>query len=264
MEQFTKKEKYSYEDLLKIIEILRSEKGCPWDRKQTHESLIPHAIEESYELVEAIHKKDVANLKEELGDVLLQVLLHAQISKEQEDFGMEEIVDGLAKKMVYRHPHVFGEREPFTSKEEVSLAWEELKKKEKAYQTTTEEMENIASALPALIRAQKVQKKAAKIGFNPEEAKGILKMIREELQEVEEEVKNSNLEALEEEIGDLLLTITNLSGFFKINAEFALTKAVEKFINRFRYIENSAFAMNKKLSQLTFEELDDLWKKAKR
>jgi tetrapyrrole methylase family protein/MazG family protein len=256
--------KYTYNDLKNIIAILRSEKGCPWDREQTHESLKMSLLEESYELVEAIENKDTENMKEELGDVLLQVLLHAQIASEAKVFDLEEVVDTLAKKMIYRHPHVFKEGGNLQTSEEVNKSWDELKQKEKRYLSTGEEIDKIPHALPALMRTQKVQKKVAKVGFNPSNSKDIMQMITDELKEVEIELNSQNLGALEEEIGDLLLSIVNLSAFFQINAEFALTKALEKFINRFRYIENWAFAKEKKLSQLTSDELDQLWKEAKK
>lgn len=255
---------YTYEELLNIIAALRAENGCAWDREQTHESLKVHLIEESYELVEAINNKDTGNMKEELGDVLLQVVMHAQIAKEEHEFTMQEVIDGVARKMVYRHPHVFkNDVEAITTKE-VLANWEKLKQVEKSQTTQTEIIEAIPKALPALIRAYKVQKKVAGIGFNPKDYKSILGKVKEELEEVEEALKKGDLIGLEEEIGDLLFSMVNLSSFFEINPEFALTKAMEKFINRFRYIENSAFAKEKQLSQMTFEELDELWNQCKK
>lgn len=258
-----KKEQYEYKDLVEIIETLRGENGCPWDKEQTHDSLLPHLLEESYELVEAINNKDTDNTKEELGDVLLQVLMHAQIAKENGVFTLDNVIDELAKKLVYRHPHVFGEVSTIHTASEVKETWEKLKVQEKQEKTVTESIERIPHALPALMRAQKIQKKAKNIGFFWEDTSGIIDKIKEELDEVQEAIKKGEKSNIEEELGDLLFSVVNLSTFFKINPEFALTKSLEKFINRFRYIENSAFAEGKKLSELTLEEMDKLWEKCK-
>lgn len=254
---------YTYNDLIDIIAALRGEKGCSWDKAQTHESLVPHLIEESYELVEAINNKDTSNMKEELGDVLLQVLMHAQIAAEEKKFSIEDVVDGIARKLVYRHPHVFGEGNHLKTTKEVEVSWEQLKKAEKGHQTQTENLDSIPKALPALIRAYKIQKKAGAVGFTWDCYEPIIDKIIEELEEVKAEIKNNNQERLNEEIGDLLFAITNLSYFFEINPEFALTKATEKFINRFRYIENTAFARGQDLSEMTLDEMDQLWQMCK-
>lgn len=260
-----KQTKYTYEDLLKIIEQLRGENGCAWDKEQTHESLTPHLLEESYELVDAIKNKDVGNMKEELGDVLLQVLMHAQIAKEEQTFTMEDVVDSIANKLVYRHPHVFGdEKTEGYSANQVTQRWEELKTKEKNQQSVTEEMLQIAKALPSLTRAYKVQKKAAKVGFMWDDYEPVIDKILEELEEVKIEIKSRDLVKLEEEIGDMLFSIVGLTYFFEINPDFALTKSTEKFINRFRYIENAAFADKKQLSQMTLHEMDQLWDECKK
>ena len=255
--------KYTYEELLGIIARLRGKNGCPWDKVQTHETLLPHLLEESYELVDAINKQDVKNMKEELGDVLLQVLLHAQIGKENGEFAMEEIISELAEKLVYRHPHVFKEANGIDTPEKVRVSWEELKKKEKQENTVTESIERIAKALPALIRAQKVQKKGAKVGFFWDDYLPIISKVEEEVEEVKQAIKNGNKNHIEEELGDLIFSVVNLSTFFNLNPEFALTKSVEKFINRFRYIENTAFAQGRELSNLSLEEMDKLWEEYK-
>ncbi|MHC1749009.1 MAG: nucleoside triphosphate pyrophosphohydrolase [Cellulosilyticaceae bacterium] len=257
-----KENQYTYEELVQIIATLRGENGCSWDKEQTHESLKEHILEESYELVEAINNTDIINMKEELGDVLLQVLMHTQIAKELGEFTLEDVVDGIASKLVYRHPHIFNEHQDIDS-EKVILQWDELKAKEKKHTSQTESMLSVAKALPALTRTNKVVGKAKKIGFFWDAPEPIIDKVKEELEEVENELKNQDLEALEEEIGDLLLSIVNLSNFLEINPEFALTKSLEKFINRFRYIENSAFAMRKQLSEMTLQEMDSLWNKCK-
>ncbi|MEG0711244.1 MAG: nucleoside triphosphate pyrophosphohydrolase [Niameybacter sp.] len=177
-------EKYTYQDLIGIIETLRGENGCAWDKEQTHETLTPCIIEEAYELVEAVQNKDMVNLKEELGDVLLQVLMHAQIASENNAFTMEDVVDGIATKLVYRHPHVFNADEQTISTEKILENWEILKKKEKQQKTETQAMDEVARALPALMRAYKVQKKAAKVGFTWDTYEPIINKIFEEIDEL--------------------------------------------------------------------------------
>ncbi|PHV70369.1 nucleoside triphosphate pyrophosphohydrolase [Sporanaerobium hydrogeniformans] len=257
-------DKYTYKQLVDIVERLRGENGCPWDRAQTHISLLPHLMEESYELMEAIKKQDIPNMKEELGDVFLQVLLHSQIAKEEGSFTMEEVIHELASKLVYRHPHVFQDVPGADTPDKVLVTWEALKKIEKNEKSVTESMERVAKALPALIKAQKVQKKAAKVGFFWEDAEGVIDKIMEELEEVREAMRLGNNTKVEEELGDLLFSVVNLSTFFDLNPEFALTKSLEKFINRFRYIENTAFSQGKELKDISFEEMDRLWDDCKK
>ena len=230
--------RYTYEEFLEIIARLRGENGCPWDIEQTHESLKSCLLEESYELIDAIDHNDMANMREELGDVLLQVVMHAQIAKEEGQFSMEDVVQDIASKMVYRHPHVFGETKGIESAEDVLDKWEELKKKEKHEETAYEAMERVAKALPALTRGQKVYKKANKAGLVNMGKKEIFAQIKERLECLENGLNNEENDKIEIEMGNLLLDMVSLATFFEINAEFALTKSMEKFINRFRYIEN--------------------------
>lgn len=255
--------RYTYNDLVDIIAKLRSKDGCPWDQEQTHESLRESVLEESYELVEAINNKDIENTKEELGDLLMQVIIHAQIAKEENQFTLEDVVDGIAKKLIFRHPHVFG-NEDVKDSQEVLQNWEELKKKEKKQSTQTESMMSVAKALPALTRANKVIKKASQVGFMWDEITPIFDKVNEESEEVRKAMSDKELEQVEEELGDLLFTVVNLACFLHLNPEFALTKSVEKFINRFRYIENSAFAKGKQLSDMTLYEMDTLWDECKK
>lgn len=259
-----KDKKYTYQELLEIIAKLRSEEGCAWDREQTHESLKESLLEESYELIDAINNKDMVNMKEELGDVLLQVLMHAQIASEQGTFTMEDVVDGIASKLVYRHPHVFGNEEKTSDTSKILQTWEILKKKEKNEQSQTESMMRIANTLPALTRAYKVQKKAASVGFMWDSYEPIIDKVLEELEELKIEIKSGNKQKMNAELGDVLFSVVNLSYFLEINPEFALTNTTEKFINRFRYIENSAFAKEKQLTQMTLEEMDQLWQESKK
>ncbi|WP_083461211.1 nucleoside triphosphate pyrophosphohydrolase [Cellulosilyticum ruminicola] len=230
--------KYTYEEFLEIIAQLRSENGCPWDKEQTHESLKACLLEESYELVDAIQNKDITNMREELGDVLLQVVMHAQIAKEANEFTMEDVVNDIASKMVYRHPHVFGEMKDVNTAEDVLVNWEKLKQEEKNEETPLEAMERVAKALPALTRGQKVYRKAKKSKLINEDVLGTISAMRKRLETLENTLQTTENVQFDEEIGNLLLDIVKLSTFFNINAEFALTKSVEKFINRFRYIEN--------------------------
>ncbi|WP_331654213.1 nucleoside triphosphate pyrophosphohydrolase [Anaerotignum sp. MB30-C6] len=253
--------KYSLGDLVDIIKRLRGEGGCPWDRVQTHESLRESMLEEAYEAVDAIERKDMENLKEELGDFLMQVVFHAEIEEEAGQFTIEDVIQGICKKMVYRHPHVFGDKEANTA-DEVLMNWEALKKEEKQITTQSEAMKQIPMALPALTRAQKVQKKAASVGFDFYETGGAMEKVKEEIEELTEAVEQG-LGTEEEEFGDILFAMVNISRFLKINPEFALTKATKKFINRFEYVENSALSEGKKLSEMTLKEMDLLWDEAK-
>lgn len=255
--------KYTLDDLVQVIRILRGENGCPWDRVQTHASIRQDMLEEAYEAADAIDKGDMENLCEELGDVLMQVVFHAEIEAEKGGFTIEDVIRGICEKMVYRHPHVFGNGEvQADTAEQVLVNWEELKKKEKHTETQTEVMKNVPDALPALIRARKVQKKAADVGFDFPDALGAIQKVYEEIQELEESVKLEN-GTEEDEFGDILFALVNISRFLKINPEFALTKAIKKFINRFEYIEKSALLQGKNLSGMTLEEMDLLWDEAK-
>lgn len=255
--------KYTLDDLVQVIRILRGENGCPWDRVQTHASIRQDMLEEAYEAADAIDKGNMENLCEELGDVLMQVVFHAEIEAEKGGFTIEDVIRGICEKMVYRHPHVFGNGEvQADTAEQVLVNWEELKKKEKHTETQTEDMKNVPDALPALIRARKVQKKAADVGFDFPDALGAIQKVYEEIQELEESVKLEN-GTEEEEFGDILFALVNISRFLKINPEFALTKAIKKFINRFEYIEKSALLQGKDLSSMTLEEMDLLWDEAK-
>ncbi len=229
---------YSYEDLVAIIEKLRGEGGCPWDREQTHESLIPCLLEESYELMEALQNNDIPLMREELGDVLLQVLMHTQIAKEDGEFTLEEVIHDLAHKLIYRHPHVFKDTKVENS-QEVLTNWEELKQKEKNETSLVESMDRVAKTLPALVKTQKVQKKAIKSGAINRDILQELEGLIDRLNCIKDTVKQGDIVQNEEKIGEILFAVVKLSTFFEINAEFALTKSMEKFINRFRYIENS-------------------------
>ena len=251
-----------FDKFIDIIKTLRSENGCPWDREQTHESLRQNLIEESYEVVESIDNQDMANLREELGDVLLQIVFHSLIAEEEKAFTMEEVIEEISEKMVRRHPHVFADVSAETS-EEVLKNWDEIKKTEKNEKTLGESMVRIPKALPANIRAEKVQKKAAKIGFDFADYEEVLGKVYEELKELEEAREKGSTCEVEEEFGDLMFSIVNLSRFLKINAENSLTNATNKFINRFVSIELLAARENKRLSDLSIDEMNELWERVK-
>ncbi|OPJ55086.1 nucleoside triphosphate pyrophosphohydrolase/pyrophosphatase MazG [Alkalithermobacter paradoxus] len=247
-------------DLEDIMEKLRSENGCSWDKKQTHESLKTYIIEEAYELVEAIEKEDIDELIEELGDILLQVVFHCQIGKEEGYFDLNEVAHGICNKLIYRHPHVF---EGKKIQGDYNKQWEELKKKEKGESTITESLTRIPKHLPALMKSNKIQSKAAMVGFDWDNIEDVYKKIQEEFKEVIDAQRNLNIQYIEEEIGDLLFAVVNLARFLNVNPENALNKTNQKFIDRFKFIEESAKNMNKKLEDMTLEEMDELWNKAK-
>lgn len=250
-------------DLVKIIERLRGDDGCPWDREQDHETLKKAIIEESYEVVDAINKEDDDALVEELGDVLLQVVFHAAIGKEDGYFNLNDIVEAICNKMIYRHPHVFGDTKS-NSSDEVVINWEELKKREKNFQTVTEDLEGIARALPALIRAEKIQKKANKVGFDWDKVEEAAEKVKEELNEVLEVYKSENRVKITEEVGDLIFACVNVARFLKVNSEEALNGTTEKFIRRFSYIEEKSQALNINLEDMSLEQMDALWDEAKK
>ena len=260
MVDFEKKDKYNFDDLLRIMEILRAPDGCMWDREQDHQSIRRNFIEETYEVCEAIDEQDTEHLKEELGDVLLQVVFHTQMEKEKGVFDIEDVADGICKKLIYRHPHIFGSVEVGSS-EEILRNWDELKRKEKHQETDTSALESVAKSLPGLIRAEKLQKKAAKVGFDWENAQGALEKVEEELDEVKQAMAGNG--DPEEEIGDLLFAAVNVARHLKVDPEGAMEKTCNKFIRRFADMEQQAKEENKVLSDLPLAELDALWNRSK-
>lgn len=255
------KERYGFEDFVEIIRVLRGENGCPWDKVQTHETLREAMIEEAYEVVDAIDRKDTNNLCEELGDVLMQVVFHAEIEHEKGNFTLEDVYDGISRKMISRHSHIFSNDIAHTP-EEVLINWEKNKKKEKGFTTQTEVLQSVPKSLPSLTRAYKIQKKAADVGFDFSDLKEALSKLKEEINEFEE-VMNSDKGKAIEEYGDLLFSAVNISRFLGINPDFALTNSSEKFINRFRYIEEAALSEGKTLGSLTMDEMNELWERSK-
>ena len=259
----------AFERLQKIIGILRAPGGCPWDREQTHESLTRGMVEEAYEVVEAIENHDRDNLIEELGDVLLQVVMHAQIAAEENDFTLCEICNKEAEKMIRRHPHVFGPK-PEKSTESKGLSvdnvldmWENIKEVEKTETSATASMQKIPRHLPALLRSEKVQKKAARVGFDWDDVSGAFAKLDEESAELKEAYAQGDQSHMREELGDLLFAVTNISRFLGIDPEDALNATSNKFITRFSHVESAALAQGRRLEDMTLAEMDVLWEEAK-
>ena len=255
------KENYSFEDLLEIMKILRSEEGCPWDREQTHKSIRKNLIEETYEVIEGIDNEDDEILIEELGDLLLQVVFHCRIAEEEQSFSVAEVTDSVCKKLIRRHPHIFAVANADNAEAAVDN-WENIKKNEKGVETFTEQMQRICS-MPALMRAQKVVGKAAKSGFDWDGMEGALKKVEEERAEFTEAVKAGDREAAFEEAGDMLFATVVAVRKAGIESEEALTFATNKFISRFSRVEALSKEQGKNMANLSEEELVALWQEAK-
>lgn len=246
------------EELIEVIRKLRAPDGCPWDRKQTHESLRPNMLEEAYEAVDAIDDNDMAHLREELGDVLLQVLLHSQIASENNEFNIDNVAKELKDKLIHRHPHVFGDIK-IDNADEVLAVWEKRKAEENSHRKSA--MDGISRSQSALISAQKISKKAVKTGFEWPNEESLYECIMSEFNEFKEAVQEGDKIHMEEEFGDILFATVNLARWNKIDAEQALLKANKKFEKRFRKMEELA---EKPLNDYSFEEFDALWKQAKK
>ena len=262
MKNFEFKEKYNVYDLVEIMRLLRSEGGCPWDIKQTHESIKKNLIEETYETIEAINKKDPDMLREELGDVLMQVIFHAQMEAEKGVFDIDDVADENCKKLIERHPHVFGEIN-VDSVDDVLTNWDAIKRKTKGQKSTSQAIDSIPRELPALMRATKVQSKAAKAGFDWDDISGAIDKLSEELAELKEAIKNKDKENINEELGDVLFSAVNVSRFADIDAEESLTDATDKFVGRFKTVEKLAGERNIDMKSSDIETLDSLWNEAK-
>ncbi len=260
MVDFQYKDSYDVRDLEEIVRILRAPGGCPWDAEQTHASIRRNFLEEAYEAVEAIDEQSPDHLKEELGDVLLQVMLHARMEQEAGRFDLDDVADGICKKLIFRHPHVFGDVE-VSGTSEVLTNWEELKRKEKGQATNTDALDAVARSLPALWRAEKGQKKAKKAGFDWPDVSDALDKLSEELSELKGAVADGT--NVEEELGDLLFSAVNAARFLDIDPEVALGKATDKFIDRFRKVEAQAAALGQPMEGMSLAELDKLWERAK-
>ena len=263
IENFTFKDRYTCEDLVHIVTLLRSPGGCPWDREQTHESIRKNFIEETYEVVEAIDKASPEMLREELGDVLLQIMLHAEMEREKGVFDFDDVCNEIAQKLIIRHPHVFGDVQ-VSGSAEVLKNWDEIKRATKKQKTTTESILSIPREFPALMRAQKTQHKAAKAGFDWDEASGAVEKIYEETAEVKEAMAQGDPEKIKDELGDLLFAAVNVCRFAHTDAEEALTGATDKFTERFRLVEQYVAETGKGMGDFSLEELDVFWERAKK
>jgi len=256
----TKNEKYSFEDLCLLAKLLRAEGGCPWDREQTHKSNRKDIIEETYEVIEAIDKEDPELMREELGDLLWQVVFHAELEREEGRADMSDIVHDICSKLVHRHPHVFGSVVAETS-EVVLDNWEKIKTEEKQRNTVTSKLQSVPPALPALMRAQKIGKRAPFFDFA--DAEEVLAKLEEETNELKAAISSENMADIDEEFGDLLFTAVSLARKLGIDAEESLTKASEKFIRRFSVLEAEVIAEDKDITALSMAELDAIWDRIK-
>ena len=239
------------------------ENGCEWDKEQTFQSIAPHTIEEAYEVVDAINRSNIPDLEEELGDLLLQVVFLSQIASEDNLFNFNDVVQTITRKLIRRHPYVFSEKRDHSSEEQMDQ-WEEIKQEERELKKQSGILDGIAQNLPALKRSQKIQKRAAKVGFDWPDRKGVFKKIKEEIRELEEAIESEDQESMKEEVGDLLMIITNLADRLDVDSEEALKGSNEKFINRFSYIESKLNDSDKRFEDSSLALLDELWDESKK
>ena len=256
-------EHHDYHSLELMIKLLRSENGCPWDKEQTHASIRRDLIEETYEVIEGIDRDDPHLMCEELGDLLMQVVFHADIENDAGRFTPTDIFDGIVNKMILRHPHVFGDVEAETS-EKVLENWDKIKSKEKDRPTVASKMDAIPPALPALMRAQKIGKAAAKVGFDFDDASSAAEKITEEKNEVAAALAEGDADHIAEELGDLLFSVVNVCRLAGVDAEEALTRSSDKFVSRFRALENALLEQKKDFSDCKMAELDRIWDEIKK
>ena len=268
MVNFVSKSHYDINDLVNLMKILRSPNGCPWDREQTHGSIRRNLLEEAFEVAEAIDEGNDENLLEELGDILMQVVFHADIAENSKRFNFDDVADVTCKKLVRRHPHVFGDVHVEDGKESL-LVWDDIKRREKKHETVTDAMNSVAQSLPSLWRAEKVQSKAAKVGFDWRDFTGAMSALHSEVQELEQEIVSTHNTAadkcssIEEELGDVLFSVVNVARFFEVDPERALSSATDKFVSRFSYIEQMAKETGKNLYDMTLDEMEALYQTAK-
>lgn len=259
---FKEKSEYNFNDLVEIVKILRSPNGCPWDREQTHKSIRSNFIEETYEAIEAIDTEDTELLKEELGDVLLQVALHAEMESEINSFTIDDVCDGICKKLIIRHPHVFGDVNADTT-DQVLKNWDAIKMQTKSQKSQTQAMNSVSKALPSLMRSTKIQQKAAKVGFDWENVDGAMEKLFEECKELKTAIDNNDKDNQREELGDVLFSAVNVARFLGIDSEHALYDACDKFTDRFSMVERLANERGIDMKTASLSELDSLWDEVK-
>lgn len=257
----TSKKKITLEDLLKLMATLRSEKGCPWDKKQTKDSIKPYIIEEAYEVVEAVDERAPQKIREELGDLLFQIVFYAQLLTEEDGMNIYDIMETVYTKMIRRHPHVFGAIK-VKNAEEVLANWEQIKQEEKKAERSSL-LDGVPPNLPSLLRAHRIQSKASHVGFEWENFDQILEKLDEEFYELRQAYKHGNIEGVEDEFGDLLFVLVSISRFLNVNPDDALRKAIAKFTKRFQTMEQKMKEMNTDWKDLSGEEMDALWKESK-
>ena len=256
--EFQLKENYDVEDLKKLVSYLRSDKGCPWDREQTHASIRRDLLEEAYEVCEAIDQESIPHLKEELGDLLLQVVFHTSMEEDNGNFTLDDVADGICKKMVLRHPHVFGDVQ-VDGTDDVLTNWDVIKQKEKSQNTTASVMDSVARSLPGLWRAEKIQKKAKKVGFDWDDVSGAMAKLWEEVEELQEGLDRNDIENIEEELGDIIFCVVNVARFYGMDCEAVTHKACEKFIRRFRFMEQGAAERGLELCEMNLEQMEEIY-----
>ncbi len=253
----------SFRKLIEIVDTLMGENGCPWDNVQTRESLKPYLVEETYEVLEALDTNDPDQIKDELGDLLYQILFHSKISSKNNEFDIKDVLDNLKEKMVRRHPHVFKEGQ-INTPDQVIERWEEIKKEEKTHSNHPSILDSVPKQLPSLLRAQKLQKKAAKEGFDWDEISDVFDKLDEEISEFKSAVLEGKGTDIQSELGDILFVLVNIAKFKKIDAEEALRSTNNKFIKRFQYIEQEVAKQGKTLKETSLEDMERHWQNAKK
>ena len=260
--EFERKDRYTMEDLLSIMRILRLPDGCPWDREQTHDSIRTNLLEETHEAIEAIDNGDMPGLCEELGDVLMQVVFHAQMEQEAGGFTFADVVNGVCQKLITRHPHVFGDTEVADSAQ-VLQNWDAIKRAEKKTDAQTDLLRHVPKTLPSLMRAEKVQGRARRVGFDWPESSGAWNALESELAELKQAEAQGDADAMTDELGDVLFSVVNVARFLKVDPELALARATDKFVRRFGKTEQLARAQGVDMQAASMDKLDELWELAK-
>ena len=250
----------NFEKLVSIVKQLRSEDGCPWDKKQTRNSLMPYFLEEVYEVIDSIDNNDLTTLPEELGDVLFHIILQTEVAEENDEFNLDQVLNMINEKLIRRHPHVFGNENAKTLSQ-IKQNWETIKEKEKIRESR---LDGVPIALPSLLKAQRVQQKASYVGFDWDNKDEVWEKVFEEIQELREAESQGNKDLVEEEMGDLFFTLVNLCRFLDISSEDSLRKSINKFTMRFKYLEKVIKQQNKKLDDVDFSELNEIWEKGKK